>query len=232
MKSINLPAGTEFLPFNVLEHYIAAAIHPEADEQPERAACAWQLERDLMRDVKNGLLQLRHPVTNRPLQTGAGYVAQSQSVVTVEAFRKYVADQHCLAVIVNEPEAAPLAVTAVALGDPPGTPLSAEIDYSVLATREQLISAFGPFTGMDMSWFENTTDKPKLLAARAVAGKPGRNGYPPLFYPYKVMQWLVHSNRRRGGKISKETAWRMLKQHFPKVYAAYLDDDPNGDMAG
>lgn len=107
MKSINLPAGTVFLPFNVLDRYIASAIHPEADQQPQRAACAWQLERDLMRAVQEGKLQLRNPATKRRLPKEAGYVAQIQSVVTVKAFRKYVDKEHCLTVCVGKKEAAP-----------------------------------------------------------------------------------------------------------------------------
>lgn len=108
----------------------------------------------------------------------------------------------------------------------------AELDYSLLATREELIAAFGAFTGMNMSWFKNITDKPELLAARAVAGTPGRNGAPPLFHPFPAMQWLVDPNRKVGRGINPETAWRMLKQHFPRVHSVYLDFDPNSDIAG
>jgi hypothetical protein len=44
-------------------------------------------------------------------------------------------------------------------------------DFKMLATRAQLITAFGAFTGMDATWFENLTDTPKLMNARKVIGK-------------------------------------------------------------
>lgn len=110
---------------------------------------------------------------------------------------------------------------------PSPEPVVAEIDYSMLATPEKLIEAFGQFTGMDRFWFNKLADKPELLAARAVEGKRGRGGYAPLFYPFTVMSWLIDQKRKTGKPISEATAWRMLKAHFPKVHAAHSDYDPN-----
>jgi hypothetical protein len=101
-------------------------------------------------------------------------------------------------------------------------------DYSLLASREQLIEAFGSFTGMNASWFDNLSDKPELMAARAFKGKSGRGGWSPLFNPFTVMNWLIDPKRKTGKGISEVTAWRMLKAHFPKVHAMYLDSDPSG----
>jgi hypothetical protein len=43
------------------------------------------------------------------------------------------------------------------------------------------------------------------------------------------MLWLADPKRRKGKPIQNETAWRMLKTHFPKVHAQYLVGDPNAD---
>ena len=102
-----------------------------------------------------------------------------------------------------------------------------EVNFDLLATREQLIAAFGKFTKMEMSWFESLKDKPNLLSARKVVGKGGRHSTEPLFCPYEVMLWLIDKNRRTGTPIRDETAWRMLQSHFPKVHAIYSIGDPN-----
>jgi hypothetical protein len=113
---------------------------------------------------------------------------------------------------------------------PVGGVSGGELDFSLLATRKQLIAAFGAFTGMDLSWFSNVTHAPALLNARKVAGQGGRGHIAePLFCPFEVMQWLVDPNRRKGLPIQAATAWRMLKNHFPKVHAQYEVGDPNTD---
>mgnify|MGYP001766244100 CR=1 FL=1 len=117
-------------------------------------------------------------------------------------------------------------VQQLLLGDVGGTSTEGasggEPDFSLLATREQLISAFGAFSGMDMSWFSNLRDTPALLAARRVVGRGGRGHIAaPLFCPYAVLQWLINPRRKKGKPISEGTAWRMLKTHFPRVHAQY-----------
>ena len=104
---------------------------------------------------------------------------------------------------------------------------AADIDYSLLATREQLVKAFGTFTGMDQSWFKSLKDTPALKNARKVAGRSGKNSTEPFFCPYAVMLWLVGPTRKKGKSISELTAWRMLKAHFPKVHAQHEAGDPN-----
>lgn len=100
-------------------------------------------------------------------------------------------------------------------------------EFSMLATREQLIEAFGRFTGMDASWFSNLTDTPALLAARKVTGQGGRGHVAePLFCPFTVMQWLADSKRRKGRKLSAEKAWELLEKNFPKVYDTRSVADP------
>jgi hypothetical protein len=44
------------------------------------------------------------------------------------------------------------------------------------------------------------------------------------------MRWLIDPKRKTGNrKIKDTTGWRLLKEHFPKVYAAHAEFDPNAD---
>lgn len=123
----------------------------------------------------------------------------------------------------------------VALGDElaagtppePAAPAPAATDFAMLATREQLIAAFGPFTGMDADWFRNLKDTPALLAARRITGQGGRGHLAePYFCPFAVMQWLVDGKRKKGRALSERKGWELLERHFPKVYASRSIGDP------
>ena len=111
----------------------------------------------------------------------------------------------------------------------PAPVVAGEFALDMVATRQQLIDAFGVFTGMDMAWFDNLNDTPKLKAARKHTGQGGRGGAEPLFCPYEVMQWLADPKRRKGRPLSKPTAWRLLKERFGKVYDAHSIGYPNAD---
>jgi hypothetical protein len=102
-------------------------------------------------------------------------------------------------------------------------------DLSMLATRDRLIAAFGAFTGMDSSWFDNLSDAPALMAARKVRGTAGRRPTEPWFCPYEVMRWLADPRRKKGRPMQEATGWRMLKQHFPAVYSAHELEAPESD---
>lgn len=104
-----------------------------------------------------------------------------------------------------------------------------EIDFTMLATRNELIDAFGRHTGMNMTWFDNLTDTPKLNDARKVTGQGGHHSVEPLFCPYEVMQWLADPKRKKGKPLLVETAWRLLKGNFERVYNQYSIGDPNAD---
>ena len=112
-------------------------------------------------------------------------------------------------------------------GTTPTSPISTEIDYTLLATREELISTFGPATGMDLGWFKTLKDSQGLLAARRVKGR-GQRGrtQEPLFCPYAIMQWLIDPKRRRGRKLTSKKGWDLLERNFPRVYAQYSIGDP------
>lgn len=111
------------------------------------------------------------------------------------------------------------------------TPLGeAGPDYSILATRQELIDAYRAFTGMDMGWFKNVTDSPKLQKARKVLGEGKKSqSIEPLFCPYMVMDWLIDKKRRKGRPISSDKAWEILEKHFSKVYNIYSAGDTRTD---
>ena len=111
----------------------------------------------------------------------------------------------------------------------PAPVVADEIAFDRLATRQQLIGAFGKFTGMSMAWFVNLNDSPKLKAARKYTGQGGRHSAEPLFCPYEVMQWLTDPKLKKCNTLNNTTAWRLLKGHFPKAYILHSIGDPNAD---
>lgn len=144
-------------------------------------------------------------------------IARAAKVAELEAEAAWRARQQAA----PEPSAAPVVA---------GSASGAELDYSLLATREELIAAFGTFTKMDMTWFEKLERTHPLYAARKVAGQGGRGHIiEPRFCPYEVMQWLISPKRRKGNPLREATGWRMLKAHFPRVHAAHSEYDPNTD---
>jgi hypothetical protein len=99
----------------------------------------------------------------------------------------------------------------------------------LLATPQELIAAFGAFTGMDESWFNALKDKPQLKAARKMLGVGGNSSRAPLFEVYPVMKWLIDPKRRTGKPITEDAAWRRLKLKFPKIYEHYEEYAPVSD---
>lgn len=101
------------------------------------------------------------------------------------------------------------------------------LDAALLASREQLIAAFGPFVGMNATWFTNVKDTPALLAARKVTGQGGRGHITePRFCPFEVLQWLINPARRKGRMLSEHKGWELFEAHFPRSYADYSVGDP------
>lgn len=111
----------------------------------------------------------------------------------------------------------------------PAPVIADEIAFDMVATRQQLIDAYGSFTGMSIAWFDNLNTSPRLKAARKYTGQGGRHSAEPLFCPYEVMQWLADPKRKKGRKLGNEKAWQLLKAHFPKAYAPNSIGDPNAD---
>jgi hypothetical protein len=105
----------------------------------------------------------------------------------------------------------------------------AEIDFTLLASRSELITAFGKFTDMNQEWFHNLNDTPNLRTARKILGTSGRKNSEPLFCPFEVMQWLINPKRKKGRQLSEATGWRVFKNHFRLAYNAKAIGDPNDD---
>lgn len=122
------------------------------------------------------------------------------------------------------PETKVTKVGHIAPAQAPAT--TASVDFSQLATRSQLIDAFGNFTDMDGSWFAHLKDTPKLRAARKVSGHGGRgHTTEPYFCPYEVMCWLADPKRKKGRKLSSDKGWDLLEKHFSKVFNQFSIGD-------
>jgi len=99
------------------------------------------------------------------------------------------------------------------------------IEFSLLATREKLLEAYGQF-GLKREWFKDLHSREWLLYAREVKGHGQRGSKAAaLFCPFKVMQGLI--NKVRGMKrISPDTAWRIFEHKFPEAYEKFSINDP------
>jgi hypothetical protein len=107
-------------------------------------------------------------------------------------------------------------------------------DHSTLATRAQLIAAFGAFTGMNVEWFKKLKDTPALLKARKVDGVGARGKTrEPLFCPVEVMLWLSDTKRKKGRPFhSVGKPWDLLERHFPNAYEKHSKSDPREERTG
>jgi hypothetical protein len=205
-QTLLLPAGKEFVKFIEIAKLVADAMHPGHDDDDliafAASAARFNLEAELELAALHGLLPLKDPLTLAP----SAFPMRS-ALVSVADLRAYFEGR------VSIEHEAPRYV--------PSGP-----DLSKLATPMQLISAFGTFTGMDASWFDNLRDTPALAQARKVHGKGGRTSAPPWFCPIEVMQWLVSPRRKKGRRMSEEKGWSLLEQHFPSAYNAVSVGDP------
>lgn len=124
-----------------------------------------------------------------------------------------------------------MAVTDVP-GNEPSEPVAVGPRYDLLATPDDLVAAFGSFTGMTVDWFsaKGVKESKPLQAARKVAGVGGNRPVPPLFCPFEVLLWLLNPRTKRRGAdrrpLSETTGWRIFESHFPRVYAEHRADDP------
>ena len=125
-----------------------------------------------------------------------------------------------------EPAPAPPPVSAP-VSEPEQQTAPAKIDFKQLATRDQLIDAFGRFVGMDARWFDKVGDTPALARARKVQGQGGKGQIAePFFCPFEVMLWLIDPKRRKGRKLGEAKGWELLEKNFPNVYNAHSTADP------
>lgn len=232
MNEIRLPAGTLHVRFDKLAKLLACALHPESgDDADNYDAVFAQFEYEggkLRRAVESGELVVKNPLTRLPLSFIVGH-ALNRGVVMIDDLQAFASGLG-LSVIVEAPEqAAPAQSTVEPAPVAPSASDAPETEWHLLATAEQLCAAFGAFTGMNEDWFGKLGDKPVLKAARFQPGEGGRNKREPLFYVYPVLQWLIDKRRKTGKPMQEATGWRMLKQHFPRVYEAYELSAPDPD---
>lgn len=232
MKTIVLPAGTAYIKFDgenrivegdcTIGYWMARANFPDESMLKERMDFDWKIGADLLNAVRSGELRVRQSFTKMPLSPGAPGSAVLSSVVSVDDLRRYLSG-HGYAV----------AVESIA-PDPKSVPTHADaIDLGELATSDELIKAFGVFTGMEASWFKKLSDKPVLLAARKRQGCGQRaKTVKALFCPFEVMQWLINPKRKVGDPISMETGWRRFEDFFPRSYQRFEALDPREDRYG
>ena len=216
MKTLTLPTGTPYVRFDELAQLIAYALHQPKDDDSAGDGLNYgfalvSLEAELRQAVESGALPAKNPLTLGPHVMHVDRLEDAR--VRVSDLQAYLGDR----VFVEQADA----------NLPPL--VQSDIDFTMVATRKELIDAFGTFTGMDMTWFDNLKDTPKLMAARKFTGQGGRNSAEPLFCPYEVMQWLADPKRRKGKSLTNETAWRLFKRNFGKVYNRYSVGDPNPD---
>lgn len=99
------------------------------------------------------------------------------------------------------------------------------LDYSLLATPDELLDAFGKW-GMDIAWFDDLNSRKWLFDARRKKGQ-GQKGQvlKPLFCPFAVMNGLI-GKVRKNKRLQPDTAWRTLEHKFPRVYSTFESHDP------
>ena len=100
------------------------------------------------------------------------------------------------------------------------------IRYEVLASRSELIEAFGCY-GVELKIFKALKDRPGLLAACRVKGK-GQKGSraEPMFCPFEVINWLVKTGIKEKPRLENFMGWHILETKFPSVYAEKSIGDP------
>lgn len=233
MNEIRLPAGTLHVRFDELAELLACALHPDAgDDADNLDAALAQINYEggaLRRAVESGELVVKNPLTRLPLSFTLGH-ALNRGVVMIADLQAFASGLG-LSVIVGAPEQAapahspaePAPVVAENARDAP------ETEWHLMATADELCAAFGTFTGMNKDWFTNLKDRPALKAARFQPGQGGRNKVEPLFYVYPVLIWLIDKRRKTGKPMQEATGWRMLRQHFPRVYEANELSAPDPD---
>ena len=224
---VRLPFGQKTIPYEEVPELIAMAKSPGYDGEKASEHEALMLALDVCQEegplkaaVRAGEVEVLSKSLHR---MGPPFIGGLEdTVLTVRALREYVESINGFLEIDDAPE--PQATT------PSPAPVSIdEIDFDMLATRQQLIEVFGKFSGMSLAWFDNLNDSPKLEAARKYTGQGGRHSAEPLFCPYEVMQWLADPKLKKCKPLNDTTAWRLLKGSFGKVYNLYSIGDPNAD---
>ena len=218
MKTITLPAGTEYVRYDEIAHLVALAMWPLRDDDSPGDGMNYgyasvTLGRELAQAVEAEDIRIKDPLTLGSYKNHPGGARLEDALVRVDDLRQYLADRG-IGVEVDAP--APTQTPA---------PELAEHNYSLLATRAELLDAFSKW-GMAAAWFDDLNSRQWLLDARRKKGQ-GQRGHviEPLFCPFAVMKGLIGSVRK-AKRLQPDTAWRTLAHKFPKVYAEFSEYDP------
>lgn len=212
---VRLPFGQKTIPYEEVPELIAMAKSPGYDGEHEAVMLALDVcheEGPLRAAVQAGEVEVLDKSLHRMTQPFNGRL--KDTVLTVQALREYVESIKGFLEVEDAPEPQTLPVlTAGALG-------GVETDYSLLATREQLLDAFEKWK-LKPAWFDELDSHKWLLDARRIKGQGQRgNIVEPMFCPFAVMNGLIESVRKNT-RLKPDTAWRVLEHKFPKVYAKH-----------
>lgn len=119
MKTIQLPANSEFLRFDVdIGRLLAIAEYPEESMLIERMNHDWLIGASLLEAVRQGRLCVRDYRTRFPLKPGAPGVDVLTSLVSINDFREFVAELGYAIQVVGESEGSAAQAVTEAHADP------------------------------------------------------------------------------------------------------------------
>jgi len=221
VATIRLPTGLVQIPLLQIPQLIASARYPQKDQASEKQKAELWAFNEVLIDAAAGLLPMRNPFTlgiiepdhNENVLLENSVVAHS--VITVADLRAYVASRNFSVVIGGD---LPSVLTNMENAAP-------EVNNLLLASPVELLDAFKAW-GLRKEWFAELQSHKWLLDARKKVGRGQRgHGIEPLFCPYLVMCGLMHKVRK-AKRLQPDTAWRVLKHKFPRVYSEFESHDP------
>ena len=172
----------------------------------------------------NAQADLPHGVPSMSLGTDSGRTLEEAQAEAEDAHKTWLKDM-VIELLMADSERKELEAKSGWEAVKPGA-----IDFKMLATPDQLIRAFGNFTGMSEAWFDKWADYPVLKNAIKRKGDSGRGRTTrPLFCPFLVMQGLMKKPRKgskRQAFLTDEKPWELLRSHFPNLYDTHRGLSP------
>ena len=224
---VSLPFGQKTIPYGEVSARIATAKSPGYDcenatdhEGVMFALGVMQEEGQLKAAVRAGEVEVLNKSFYR-ISPHASGVQLENALLTVQAFREYLASIHGFVEVEVSPEPQQTALATDAAQPAP----EVELDYSLLATPTELLDAFEKW-GLRAAWFAELDSHKWLLEAQRKKGQGQRgNVIQPLFCPFAVINGLI-GKVRKANRLQPDTAWRTLEHKFPKVHATFESHDP------